>query len=72
MEGGIVTEEYSRFYRMVFDFHKKYAPCPVDAEAWEAFCEDVVAVSNQGGNHPFLIAMLGAVHEELERRYQQT
>ena len=72
MEGGIGTEEYSRFYRMVFDFHKKYAPCPVDVEAWEAACKDVAEVSNQGGNHPFLMAMLGAVQEELERRYQQT
>ena len=71
MEGGIVTEEYSRFYRIIFDIHRKYAPCPKDTDAWAAAAEEMAEVCCKNGNHPFLMAMLNAVNEELEIRYKQ-
>lgn len=71
MEGGIVTEEYSRYYRIVFDIHKKYAPCPCDLETWQAAAQELAAVSAANGNNHFLMEMLGAVYSEMERQYKQ-
>jgi len=70
-EGGIVTEEYSRYYRIAFDLHKKYAPCPGDLETWQAAAQEFAAISAQNGNNPFLMEMLGAVYSEMERQHRR-
>ena len=64
-------EEYNVFYRLVFNFHKKYAPCPVDLAGWEAMSAEAAEISYANGNHPFLQAMLCSAYEEMTRRYKQ-
>lgn len=63
------TDAYSSIYRAVYDFHKRHAPCPVTLEEWEAMQEDVAAVSYKHGNDKFIMDMLTAVYNELERQY---
>lgn len=53
------------------DFHAKYAPFPATPDAWAAATDEMCAISNAHGNNPFLMAMLCAVREELERAEQR-
>lgn len=63
--------EYAKAYRAAFEYHKRWMPCPSDREEWIAAAREAETVSNQGGNDPFLIGLLGAVYSELERQYKE-
>lgn len=65
------TKAYNKYYRIVFDFHAKYNPFPATPTAWETAADEVNIISNAHGNNPFLMDMLCAVWEELERAEQQ-
>jgi len=63
-------DEYRTAYRLAFDFHSKYAPCPPTVEAWEAAARDMAAFSIQGGNSAFLDSLLLAIMDEMERKWK--
>ena len=71
LKGEAPTKEYSKYYRAVFDFHKEYSPFPRTLEEWEAAASEMCAISNAHDNNPFIMALLCAVWEELERSEQQ-
>ena len=68
------TRNYRVYYRAACDFHERNNPPRLDddngAAYWERVCDDITETSNRYGNDPFLMAMLVAVFEELEREYK--
>lgn len=63
--------EYAKAYRAAFEYHKRWMPCPSDLEEWEAAAREAATVAYQGGNDPFLMDLLVAVHSELGRQYKE-
>lgn len=61
-------EQYKHLYRAAHDFHARWAPCPADNE-WDECCEDMTRTANQHDNNEFLVGVLVAIYEELERAY---
>ena len=68
--GGIKTSAYNGIYRAVYDLHKRYMPCPVTMEQWEAAARDFGETSSKYSNDQFAIDMLIAVYSELERQWE--
>lgn len=48
----------------------RWQPCPENPEAWIAAAKDIGETSYSGGNHQFLMDLLTAVMDELERQYK--
>ena len=65
--GVIETDKYKGAYRTVFDFHKRWNPCPRGPEEWDAAAVEMQEISIQHGDDLFLADMLIAVFAEMER-----
>ena len=63
--------EYRAIYRAVHDYHERHNPPQLTLEYWQAAVEDVGRVAVAFNNDPFVIALLLAVFDELEREYKQ-
>lgn len=63
--------EISKAYRAAYDYHKRWEPCPVTLEEWEAAAREISFVANQGGKDPFFTDLLVAVFNDLERKYKE-
>ncbi len=62
----VVEREYWRT-------HPPGAPAPSsEVEYWNDSAEDIMNTAQANGNDAFLMALLAAVYEELEREYNQT
>ena len=64
------TRNYKTLYRIAHDFHKRHAPPTLEAGYWDQTAEDMTAIANVNNNDPFLIDLLTAIYEELEREYK--
>lgn len=64
--------EYSRTFRIVFDYQKKYAPFPQTQEAWNAAITEANAICNQDAGNRFLRDMLIAIFTEFETQYSRS
>ena len=64
------NRNYRAMYRAACDFHERHNPPTVDGEYWEAVCDDMTATVNRFQQDPFLIGLLLAIFEELEREYK--
>ena len=64
------TRNYKTLYRIAHDFHKRHAPPTLEAGYWDQTAEDMTAIANANNNDPFLIDLLTAIYEELEREYK--
>lgn len=64
------TRNYKTLYRVAHDFHKRHAPPTLEAGYWETTADDMTAIANAHDNDPFLIDLLTAIYEELEREYK--
>ena len=62
--------DYRAMYRAACNFHERHTPAQLSADYWDAAAEDMVEVSNEFGNDPFLMELLVAIYEELEREYK--
>nr|CRY94008.1 hypothetical protein [uncultured prokaryote] len=64
---------YRAAYRTVCDFHERNNPPRLDddngAAYWENVCDDMCATASQCNQDKFVIGLLVAVYEELERQY---
>ena len=65
-------EEYGKLYRIAFDFHKQFYPCPSDPDSWVKAAQEMGKASSQGGNNPFLNDLLIVIMDEMERRWKAT
>lgn len=65
------ARNYRTFYRAACDFHERNNPPRLDgdngAAYWERVCDDMSATARNYDNDPFLVSMLCAIFEELER-----
>lgn len=59
-----------QFYRIVYDYHKRWSPCPTTADEWEKAGKEAAAACYEHGNDPFLTDLLCAVYGELGREYK--
>jgi len=62
--------DYRAMYRAACNFHERHHPAQLTADYWEAAAEDMTKTSNEFDNDPFLMELLLAVYEELEREYE--
>ena len=63
--------EYSRMFRIVFDYQKKYAPFPPTLDAWNAAITEANEICRQDLNNRFLLDMIAAVFTEFENQYRK-
>ncbi len=57
-------------YRLAYDFHKKWAPCPATPETWEKMGLEAAALCHLHGNDPFLMDLITAVMDDFGREYE--
>lgn len=64
---GSGTRNYSKLYRIAFEFHERHNPPGLNAEYWTETAADMMETAAKAGNDPFLEALLAAVYSELAR-----
>lgn len=64
------ARDYRAMYRAACDLHERHNPPRITADYWEAATDDLTATAQRFNDDPFLIALLAAVFEELEREYK--
>lgn len=63
---------YRCMYRVACDFHERHNPPRVEDDCyWDAVCDDMTAIASGHQQDPFIIGLLTAIFEELEREYKQ-
>jgi len=69
------TLNYSDVYRQIFNFQRKYTPPRIGsdggAQYWESLSFEIVAMTTEYNNHPFVKDMLNAVYSELGREFEK-
>ena len=72
---SIDGSNYRTVYRAVCNFHERNNPPRLEddngTKYWEVVADDMMAIANQFDNNPFVVAMLTAVFEELERQFKE-
>ena len=63
--------DYWNVYKDVWNFHKKYPKVQADDEYWKAVVDESGEIVKKYKNHKFVIALLLAVIDELERVYKE-
>ena len=63
--------DYWGLYQDVWNFHKKYSKVQTDDAYWEAVVDESGQIAKKYDNHKFVIALLLAVIDELERIYKE-
>ena len=59
---------YFEVYKAVWEFHKKYSVVRTDDEYWEGVVSESNAIAKKYDNNKFVVALVLAVIEELERK----
>ncbi len=67
--GGVIVLN-DKYYRAVYEFHKKWSPFPATADDWGKAAAEAIQICKNYGNDKFIIDMLIAVYSDLERQYQ--
>lgn len=60
-----------KYYRLAYEYHQRWSPCPATAEQWERAAADGKRICSENGNDPFLRALLVAVYQDLSRTKDQ-
>lgn len=63
--------DYRPLYRAACNFHERHNPVQLTAAFWEEVCADMTATANEFDNDPFLMELLLAVFEEMERESRE-
>ena len=58
------------YYRLSYEFHKRWSPFPVTAEEWQQAAKEAAQTCADNGNDKFLIDLFVAVYGDLERQYK--
>lgn len=56
-----------KFYRLAYDYHERWSPCPVSSEDWTLAQLEAARICSENGNDPFLKDLMAAVYHELSR-----
>lgn len=59
-----------RAYRIAFEFHAQHQPAENNAAFWERTARDMVETASSSQNDSFLLDLLAAVYDQLEREAQ--
>lgn len=54
-------------YRIAYDFHEQHQPASMTPQYWDATAADLSATAERHRNDPFLLDLLAAVYDQLER-----
>lgn len=60
-----------RIYRIVYEFHRRWFPCPRTPEDWTVAAAEMGRISADGGNGPLLMDLLAAVYEDMSRNWEK-
>lgn len=64
------ARNYRAFYRAACDFHERHNPPTNGADYWSDVTDDMIRIAEAHDSDPFIIALLSAVTDELEREYK--
>lgn len=64
------ARNYRVFYRVACDFHERHNPPTNGADYWNNVTDDMIRIAEAHGGDPFIIGLLSAVTDELEREYK--
>lgn len=67
MQGVI---DYKAMYQEVYEYHKKYIVIQNTEDYWDQMTKESCEIAFRYNNHPFIVALLVAVVEDITRRYQ--
>lgn len=67
--GGQVLN--NSYYRLAYEFHKKWSPFPVTVEDWQQAGKEAAQTCAENGNDKFLIDVMVAVYSDLEQEYKK-
>lgn len=59
-------------YRLAYEFHRRWFPCPRTPEDWAAAAAEMGRISCDAGNVPLLMDFLQAVYEDMSRNWEAT
>lgn len=62
--------DYRAMYRAICECHERNSPPCSTPTYWEHVTADIEATAAQFEKDPFVVALLNAVYDELEREYQ--
>lgn len=62
---------YVEVYKIVLDFHRKYSKVEDTDEYWQGVVDESGKIAKKYSNHKFVIALLLAVIDELERKAKE-
>lgn len=63
--------DIKRIYRAVYDYHARHIEVEDTAGYWESTNEDMLAVYRDLGESPLALSLLKAVHEDLQRKWEE-
>lgn len=63
--------DYFKMYKSVWDFHKKYSDVKEDDSYWKSVLNESTAISKRYNECKFVVELLLAVINELERVYKE-
>ena len=69
-EGGVITVLNNQFYRLAYEFHKRWAPFPATVDDWCKAAEEAAKACAAHGNDEFLKGLLETVYSDFERQYK--
>ena len=62
----------NQYYRLAYDFHRKWSPFPPTVKGWEDAGLEAADICFRHGNDPFLSDLLTAVMDDLGREYKKS
>lgn len=62
----------NEFYRIAYEFHKRWTPFPADMAGWEQMGNEACKICFERGNDPFLIDLMVAVMNDVGNEYEKS
>lgn len=60
-----------RFYRLAYEYHERWSPCPASADDWELAALEAARICSENGNDPFLKSLMATVYNDLSLEYKK-
>ena len=67
-ERGVITVLNNQFYRLAYEFHKRWSPFPATVDDWCKAAQEAAQACAAHGNDEFLKGLLETVYSDFERQ----
>lgn len=62
--------EYNEIYRVIYNYHKRWMPCPATADDWEKAAAEMIDLEKKYSYDKFVVDLLVAVYTEMGTQYK--